>query len=100
MANDFSNKKNGTWESSIVQTLEELKGTFGLWIYIDDPTSKTNTFICRNGSTLYGDLKTGSFSSSSRDGFSLLSEEQLYSVGINGINPVAKFKSKPMYFFT
>lgn len=93
-----ANKKFDSWQAAIVRSLEEFKGTFGLWIHIDAPGDGPITYICRSGSTLYGDLDTGSFSSSPRDGFKLLPEGRLFRIGPSNILQVDTFKTKPIYY--
>lgn len=55
------------------QTLQELKGTFGCWLY-DSNTSEL--FVFRSGSTIYTDGKN--FSSTPVDGWELLDEGIIY----------------------
>ena len=70
------NGSNGESEmEAIVETLEELAGTFACWI-INKVTG--NIYIARVGSTLFLNAKTGEFSSKMQGGFRTVPEGILF----------------------
>jgi glucosamine 6-phosphate synthetase-like amidotransferase/phosphosugar isomerase protein len=86
-----------TWIEAICKALTQIDGTFGLWIHVTDINT---TFVCRSGSTLYGNYTTGAFTSCKTIGFDLLKEGVLYETSTDkGLFEVATFAVKPIYFF-
>lgn len=63
--------------STIGEALQELEGTFALWMY--NITSR-NLFITRSGSTLFADWITGDFSSTEFKNSSPLIEGDIYQI--------------------
>lgn len=82
---------------TIQKTCSQLRGTFGCWIY-----SKLtgDTFIVRNGSTLFGNVDTGDFSSAFVPG---LCEQELkqgvvYCVTVEGLAECGYFETSSQFF--
>lgn len=81
---------------AITSTLENLDGTFACWFF----NSRTkNKYLARVGSTLYGDMSSGDFSSlqDPYSTFNSLSEGVLYKVA-GSIREVGKFNFNSPYF--
>lgn len=74
-----------------------LKGTFACWVY-----SKLGrqAYLVRSGSTLFGDVKTGSFSSTRVPGLveTMLAEGVIYSITSEGLTPVGVFEQSSPFF--
>lgn len=83
----------GEWRNIVLDSLKELRGTFGLWIY-----SHGVTYICRCGSTLYVNELDGSFSSSAQPGYTLIPDGKLYQMAAGKMHEVGSFEVKPTYF--
>jgi len=73
----------------ITETLKILQGTYGVWIVNIDTL---NTYIARQGSTLFYDKN--SFSSIKGDKQTDIKEGQLYRFNSKGIKSVKEFKSQ------
>lgn len=75
----------------------KLKGTFACWVY-----SKLTgcTFICRSGSTLFGNIDTGEFSSIKIPGIAEqeLAEGVIYCCTTEGIATCGKFEKQSPFF--
>lgn len=81
---------------TINESLEELKGTFALWMH---NIQSKKTFITRCASTLFGDFTTGDFSSTHFEGSSVLKEGVVYDIeGYNTIKPISSYKTVSPYF--
>lgn len=80
---------------AIIKTLSLLEGTFAVWIYNEDTN---NVYIARQGSTLFGNIKTGSFCSiQSKTDWIELSEGILYQI-TDKIAEVGKFTNNSPFF--
>lgn len=83
---------------AITSALELLKGTFGCWFY----SKKTQqTYLARSGSTLFGNVETGCFSSiktnNTKQG---LDQGKLYCLTSEGLATVGEFKyDSPFFIF-
>lgn len=76
--------------------LEELKGTFALWIW--SPYSY-GVYLCRSGSTLFANFDTGDFCSTEFEGSTNLSEGIIYKIdNYKSIHKFGQFKSNSPYF--
>jgi glucosamine--fructose-6-phosphate aminotransferase (isomerizing) len=85
-------EKTNTIEKEILlisYVLELLQGTFGLWIV---NTDTLNTYIARQGSTLFYDYN--SFSSTRGTDFEEIKEGVIYRFSKKNIKPVGQFKCK------
>lgn len=82
---------------TIEKTCNMLKGTFGCWIY-----SKLtgDTFIVRNGSTLFGNIETGDFSSAFVPGIceQELKQGVVYCVTKEGLAECGQFETSSPFF--
>ena len=82
---------------AIESVCDMLKGTFGCWIY-----SKLtgDTYLVRSGSTLYGNIDTGDFSSIPVMGHveSELNEGVVYCVTNEGLTNCGKFETNSPFF--
>ncbi len=80
---------------TIQKTCSLLKGTFSCWIY-----SKLtgDTFIVRNGSTLYGNIETGDFSSVLIPEMQELKQGIVYCVTTEGLAECGEFKTNSQFF--
>lgn len=77
--------------SCLEQVLTLLQGTFALWVY----HKKTNqTFLVRQGSTLYANLESGDFCSIQGNGWIELDEGVIYEITDNGIKSTGTFVNK------
>jgi glucosamine 6-phosphate synthetase-like amidotransferase/phosphosugar isomerase protein len=74
-----------------------LRGTYACWIY--NSRSK-NTYVIRSGSTLFGNVKTGAFSSTkiTRKCVKSLNEGEIYHVTREGLASVGGFNSNSPFF--
>lgn len=79
----------------IVNGLEFLKGTFGLWIY--NPTTG-NVYIAKCGVTLFADIYNNEFSSVRYKFFEPLEEGVVYQLTPEGITSVATFDCDSPFF--
>jgi len=81
----------------ISTALEELEGTFAVWIY----NKKFKTiYLARSASTLFANIYNGDFSSTEFERSISLKEGVIYAVqDYESIVPVATFKSNSPYFF-
>ena len=81
---------------AIVETLEEIAGTFACWM-INKKTG--NIYIARVGSTLFLNPKTGEFSSKMQGGFKTLPEGILYKRNHDTevFEPITPFKYNSPY---
>lgn len=76
--------------------LEELKGTFGLWIWT--PYSN-GAYICRSGVTLFANYENGDFCSTEFEGSEPLQEGYIYKIeGYKKIIRGIPIKTKSPYF--
>ena len=82
---------------TIEKTCNMLKGTFGCWIY---SKISGDTFIVRSGSTLYGNIETGDFSSVPLPGICEfeLSEGMVYCVTKEGLTECGEFETNSPFF--
>lgn len=82
---------------TIQKTCSQLKGTFGCWIY-----SKLtgDTFIVRSGSTLFGNIETGDFSSAFVPGIceTELKQGVVYCVTTEGLAECGTFDINSPFF--
>ena len=79
----------------IVNSLEFLKGTFGLWIY---NVRTNNTFIARCGVTLFADIYENDFSSVKHKFFDPIEEGTLYQLTHEGTTVVGTFDCDSPFF--
>jgi len=79
----------------IVNSLEFLKGTFGVWIH---NAFTGNTFLAKCGVTLFADIYDNCFSSVSYKFFDPLEEGTLYQLTSEGITSVATFDCDSPFF--
>lgn len=97
----FDDKQQENKRTAEIVALEQacntICGTFGCWIY-----SKLTgcTFLVRNGSTLFGNIQTGEFSSVRVPGIveEELKEGIIYCSTTEGIAECGKFKSSSQFF--
>jgi glucosamine 6-phosphate synthetase-like amidotransferase/phosphosugar isomerase protein len=82
---------------TIEKTFSQLKGTFGCWIY---SKLSGDTFLVRNGSTLFGNIETGDFSSICVPGLceEPLSEGKVYCITTEGLADCGEFESSSPFF--
>jgi len=81
---------------TITSALEELKGTFAVWMY---SIKQRKTYIARNASTLFANVDNGDFSSTEFEGSTSLKQGTIYDINnYNCIVPVAEFKYNSPYF--
>lgn len=82
---------------TIEKTCSQLRGIFGCWIY-----SKLtgDTFLVRNGSTLYGNVETGDFSSVFVPGIceQELKQGVVYCVTCEGLAECGYFETSSQFF--
>lgn len=82
---------------TIERTCQDLRGTFGCWIY-----SKLtgDTFIVRSGSTLFGNIETGDFSSAFVPGVceQELKQGIVYCVTVEGLAECGQFEPSNPFF--
>lgn len=86
--------------NNIKETLEQLEGTFALWIY---NTTSREIFITRCGSTLFANLNTGDFSSTEFENSVSLDEGKIYQIYYQnkdrtGIVEREEYKANSPYF--
>ena len=80
----------------ITEALEELQGTFALWMFNHNTK---RCYITRNASTLFGNTYTGDFSSTAFDGSVPLKEGVVYSItNYNTIIEEVSYQSNSPYF--
>ena len=77
------------------KALEELKGTFALWMWNREDGS---LYICRSGSTLFANINNGDFCSTSFEESQPLEEGFIYNVKDCTIQKYKEFKSNSPYF--
>ena len=82
---------------TIEKTCEQLKGIFSCWIY---SKMTGDTFIVRNGSTLYGNISTGDFSSVPVEGVceQELKQGIVYCVTSEGLTECGAFHPNSQFF--
>jgi glucosamine 6-phosphate synthetase-like amidotransferase/phosphosugar isomerase protein len=81
---------------SISVTFGELKGIFACWLY---NRASGSTYLVRSGSTLYGNIPTGSFSSMKTKATpTVLDEGIIYRMSDEGLERVGGFSSKSPFF--
>jgi glucosamine 6-phosphate synthetase-like amidotransferase/phosphosugar isomerase protein len=82
---------------AISEACGSLKGTYACWIYNKD---SKNIYLVRSGSTLFGNKKTGSFSSAKVPGkcTKVLEEGVIYHVSDEGLTAVGGFSSHSPFF--
>jgi glucosamine 6-phosphate synthetase-like amidotransferase/phosphosugar isomerase protein len=82
---------------TIEKTCSQLRGIFGCWVY-----SKLtgDTFIVRNGSTLFGNVDTGDFSSVPVEGIceQELKQGVVYCVTSEGLTECGEFETNSQFF--
>jgi glucosamine 6-phosphate synthetase-like amidotransferase/phosphosugar isomerase protein len=78
----------------IIRTLGRLRGTHSTWLY---HYWSNSLYIARCGSTLYGNLNTGSFSSTPAEGMEELKDGNVYLVR-NGLKVVGTFDAQSPFF--
>lgn len=81
--------------SQVINTLEFLKGTFGLWIH---NTNTGNTFLAKCGVTLFADIYENSFSSVKYKSLDPLEEGVLYQLTQEGITSIGTFDCDSPFF--
>jgi glucosamine 6-phosphate synthetase-like amidotransferase/phosphosugar isomerase protein len=79
----------------IINCLNLLKGTFGLWIF---NANTNNSFLAKCGVTLFGDIYENTFSSIHEKGLSSLEEGVLYQLTSEGITSVGVFDCDSPFF--
>jgi len=79
----------------IVNCLQLLKGTFGLWMF---NANTGNSFLAKCGVTLFADVYENTFSSVQDKGLSSLDEGVLFQVTSEGITAVADFECDSPFF--
>ena len=79
----------------ITNTLEFLKGTFGVWIH---NVQTGNTFLAKCGVSLFADIYENSFSSTKYKFFDPLEEGLLYQITHEGITSIATFDCDSPFF--
>jgi len=79
----------------IVNGLQFLQGTFGLWIH---NIHTSNTFIAKCGVTLFADVYENSFSSTKYKFFEPLEDGILYQITPEGITSVGTFDCDSPFF--
>jgi glucosamine 6-phosphate synthetase-like amidotransferase/phosphosugar isomerase protein len=79
----------------IINTLEFLKGTFGLWVH---NVQTGNTFLAKCGVTLFADVYENSFSSTKYKFFDPLEEGTLYQITHEGITSIGNFDCDSPFF--
>jgi glucosamine 6-phosphate synthetase-like amidotransferase/phosphosugar isomerase protein len=79
----------------IVNGLEFLKGTFGLWIY---NTNSNNIYLAKCGVTLFADIYNNEFSSIKHQFYDPLDEGVVYQLTQEGITSVATFDCDSPFF--
>lgn len=79
----------------ISETLSQLKGTFGLWMF---NIITGNVYLARCGSTLYCDSLTNDFSSLPYKNLQLLEEGVIYLLTSEGTTSVGTFDSDSPFF--
>jgi glucosamine 6-phosphate synthetase-like amidotransferase/phosphosugar isomerase protein len=93
--------QNDTGKTEDVLTIEKtcnmLEGTFGLWVY---SKLSGDTFIVRNGCTLFGNIQSGDFSSVPVAGIcdEPLKEGVVYCVTSEGLTECGEFESSSPFF--
>ena len=82
---------------AISEACGSLRGTYACWIY---NTDSKNTYIVRSGSTLFGNIKSGTFSSTKVLGkcTKSLDEGFIYHVSSEGLTDVGGFTSHSPFF--
>ena len=82
---------------TISETLGTLKGTYACWIH---NSKSNNTYIVRSGSTLFGNKKTGTFSSTkvTTKCSKMLEEGVIYHITKEGMSSVGGFASNSPFF--
>ncbi|MDB4464480.1 hypothetical protein N9033_00250 [bacterium] len=83
--------------SAISKAMNNLKGTFGCWLY----SKHTNqTYLTRSGSTLFANIDTGDFSSTYIPGIceTSLSEGVIYCITMEGLAEVGNFDTHSPFF--
>jgi len=83
----FENETNCE-ASSLKQTLEELEGTYTLWIY---NTNSKNLYIARCGSTLYFNVLENEFSSIKDTNMEPVPDNTIYQITQEGITLISGF---------
>lgn len=79
----------------IINTLNQLQGTFGLWIH---NVFTANTFLAKCGVSLFADIYENTFSSVHMDGLTQLEDGILYQVTKEGLTSVAVFECDNPFF--
>ena len=83
-------------KSTISEALEELQGTFALWMF---NRNTKRCYITRNASTLFGDIITGDFSSTAFKGSISLKGGVVYSItNYNSIVEEVSYQTNSPYF--
>ena len=97
---EFPDKENVDKTEELIaieQTCNMIKGTFACWIY-----SKLTgcTYLVRSGSTLFGNIDTGDFSSTKVDGIceDELQEGLVYCVTSEGLANCGEFETNSPFF--
>jgi glutamine---fructose-6-phosphate transaminase (isomerizing) len=82
---------------AITEACGSLKGTYACWIYNKDTK---NTYLVRSGSTLFGNMSNGTFSSTKIPGKCTkeLQEGVIYHVSNEGLTSVGGFTSNSPFF--
>ena len=87
---------NGDDVNTISEMMSEIEGTFGCWIF---SKHTYQTYIVRSGSTLYGNISSGEFSSSKiPECETVLNEGIIYCVTPEGLTSVGDFKVNTQFF--
>jgi predicted glutamine amidotransferase len=81
--------------TQIINALEFLKGTFGVWIH---NINTGNTFLAKCGVTLFADIYENSFSSVKHMSFDPLEEGVLYQITQEGITSIGTFDCDSPFF--
>ena len=81
---------------TISEMMSEIKGTFGCWIF---SKHTRQSYIVRSGSTLYGNISTGNFSSTPAGDCNMtLQEGIIYCATQEGLTEVGNFKTNSQFF--
>lgn len=100
MLDMYENSFGKDLTTCLKETLSQLQGTFALWI-VHKKTKQI--FLARQGSTLYGNIDTGSFCSIEcfSKGWSELSEGCIYKIDLSDqkIKPLDKFACQSPFLF-
>jgi len=92
----LSESYDGDDVNTISETMSEIEGTFGCWIF----SKRTRqSYIVRSGSTIYGNINNGNFSSIIAGDCNVeLREGIIYCMTREGLTQVGNFKINSQFF--